>query len=76
MNMNILTHSQLNKIRGKWIEHNNSVFFTIRCSKCSTIYPDSCNGYKFCPRRGTPMTDEAVEILRGNIIKLYYNQNI
>ena len=39
-----------------------------RCTECRKTYPYKCD---FCPNCGTPMTDEAVQMVMERLEKLY-----
>ena len=59
--------------RGEWINTNKEVEQTCmcKCSKCG--YPISYfwSRTQFCPNCGTPMTDEAVEMVMRRLEALY-----
>lgn len=61
--------------KGKWIDAYDD-FSTAKCNKCGELFDVSDTGenlnvlfdafkkyYRFCPACGTPMTDEAVDIV-------------
>lgn len=62
-----ITREQVEKMKGEWIKEDPPVEFYI-CSKCGeSAVATSDHGYHyrsaFCPHCGTPMTDEAVEMM-------------
>lgn len=55
---------QVEQMRGRWItvvEVNGKQYS--KCATCQEGLDGLEDTYNFCPRCGTPMTDEAVEIL-------------
>lgn len=57
------TREQVEALRGEWIKRDGYT----ECSKCEYWYPsgeveEEDDRTPFCPRCGSPMTDEAVEI--------------
>lgn len=59
-----ITRDQVEKMRGEWIiqqdEHRE---YLKKCSKCGFPISGWWGADKFCANCGTPMTDEAVDIL-------------
>lgn len=58
------TREQVEALQGEWIKHDGYT----ECSKCEYWYPsgkveEEDDRTTFCPRCGSPMTDEAVEIV-------------
>lgn len=77
------TREQVDKVwRGEWIEE---LYFTksernrvIRSKKCICSVCNKSNGRKkenFCPHCGTPMTDEAVEMVMERMEELNENRD-
>ena len=69
-----VSREQVEKVwRGEWINTNKEVEQTCmcKCSKCG--YPISYfwSRTQFCPNCGTPMTDEAVEMVMERMEALY-----
>ena len=76
------TREQVEKLRGKWIGDNDEAVETIdgsplksaTCSVCGNWLVGSdeydCRGH-FCPDCGSPMTDEAVDIVMERLEGLY-----
>lgn len=64
------TREQVKELKGKWekvdqLEYGELSFEILKCSKCE--YEVSADAeddrWKFCPHCGSPMTDEAVDIV-------------
>ena len=58
------TREQVEALRGEWIKRDGYT----ECSKCEYWYPsgeveEEDDRTPFCPRCGSPMTDEAVDIV-------------
>lgn len=49
--------------RGEWINDEEAMIDSVRCSKCKTVFQAYYGDYQFCPRCGAPMTDEAVDMV-------------
>ena len=53
--------------RGEWIPVEDNAFYN-RCSKCGKI---AIGKHSFCKNCGSPMTDEAVDIIMRRLETLY-----
>lgn len=49
--------------RGEWINNEEAMIDSVRCSKCKTVFQAYYGDYQFCPHCGAPMTDEAVDMV-------------
>ena len=58
-----VSREQVERMRGEWINTNKEVEQMCKCSKCG--YPISYfwSRTPFCPNCGSPMTDEAVDMV-------------
>ena len=63
---------QVEALRGEWIKRDGYT----ECSKCEYWYPsgeveEEDDRTPFCPRCGSPMTDEAVDVVMKRLEELY-----
>lgn len=57
-----ITREQVEKMRGEW-KHRFTTDDSVFCTSCKTTFRAYYDEYNFCPSCGSPMTDEAVDIL-------------
>ena len=69
-----VSRERVEKLRGEWqvcFEDWRKQIAGDQCSKCGfQHYGTSINHYKFCPACGSPMTDEAVEMVMERLEEL------
>lgn len=66
------TREQVERIRSHWItvvEINGREYS--KCAACQNGLDELEDAYSFCPRCGSPMTDEAVDIVMQRLEALY-----
>ena len=64
-----VSREQVEKVRGEW-ESTGAI--SCQCSKCKCLESKSrAKRYSYCPYCGTPMTDEAVQIVMERWEALY-----
>lgn len=70
-----VSREQVEKVRGEWkvcFEDWRKQIAGDQCSKCEfQHYGTSINHYHFCPACGSPMTDEAMEMVMERLEVLY-----
>ena len=74
------------RVRGEWLNFYND-FSTAECSKCGELFDVSDTEenlkvlfeafqkyYRFCPACGSPMTDEAVDMMMERMRNIWTNE--
>lgn len=64
-----VSQEQVERMRGEWIGVGA---ITCKCSRCQhSELSTRANEYLYCPACGTPMTDEAVDMVMERMEELY-----
>ena len=80
------TREMVERVRGEWLNFYND-FSTSECSKCGELFDVSDTEenlkvlfeafqkyYRFCPACGSPMTDEAVDMVMERMRNIWTNE--
>lgn len=74
-----VSREQVEKVRGEWkvcFEDWRKQIAGDQCSKCEfQHYGTSINHYHFCPACGSPMTDEAMQMVMERMDALHDTEN-
>ena len=72
-----VSRKQVERMRGEWMFkpfYKGTSRGAIECQKCKSAFEGSV-GFNFCPHCGSPMTDEAVEIVMKRLEALHDTGN-
>ena len=66
-----VSREQVERIRGTWEPFGGKYLTRKKCSRCGWDGQEHIKFYSWCPNCGSPMTDEAVEMVLERLEALY-----